>query len=69
LTFDELLDRRDALRDLHASYCDDVHGPLGAGEDTLEARGRDRVYRELCELEEQIAALLDAERAAEESAA
>lgn len=68
VTFEELLELRDRLRETHALCCDDVNGRLGAGESSGEARLRDRTYRKLCEVEETIAAILSAERAQEESA-
>ena len=63
--FEALLSRRAELREQHQAYCDDVNGPLGTGERSPEASGRDRVWAELEALEEQIQAELDAERAAE----
>lgn len=64
--FDSLLERRAELREQHQAYCDDVNGPLGTGEGSPEASGRNRVWRELQALEEQISAELDAESAANE---
>lgn len=54
--FGSLVDRRDALREQHQAYCDDVNGILGTGENSQEARSRDRVWKELQELNQAIEA-------------
>jgi hypothetical protein len=64
--FEALLSRRAELREQHQAYCDDVNGPLGTGERSPEASGRDRVWGELQEIEAQIDAALEAERAEED---
>jgi hypothetical protein len=66
MTFDQLLARRAELRASHTDWCSEVNGPLGTGEGSLEAQGRDRAYRELCEVEATIEAELEAERRLEE---
>lgn len=63
LKFERLLEERDELQAEHQEWCNDVNGALGTGEVSHESRQRDRVYRRLCVVEEQIESELAAERA------
>jgi hypothetical protein len=59
--FEALLSRRDALRESHEAWADEVGGPFGASESGYEATQRDRAWAELEEIEERIAQAIDEE--------
>ncbi len=66
--FDALLARRDDLRRQHEEWCREINtGGCRLSETSREARLRDGAYWELCQVQDQIDAAIEAERLREEA--
>lgn len=63
--FEQLLDERNRLRADHEAWCEEVNGPTSAGEGSVEASYRDKVWLQLQDVEALIQDELDAELAAQ----